>query len=1367
MKILLKAVRSSKDLTCLFNYCENNGIEMLREGRAMTLENIQTGVINWGGYGSNFSFGPNLFNYFTLEYPDGDPARGNTFAHVKMLFNGDLKNNDTEEVIKRIEKLGGLVVQDIDSKVNLIVNGKNVDKQLQKKAEKLNHVLILDEKHFIEILPAIRKKPIKQKVKPKKNLPSTVDKKVLDNLKKLFISRDNNLIFQGLEMFRSLENAAVSKYFLDGVKYSSKSDGRLIPNSIFSGTGPAQSYLNYALLGVIAYAPNDCEIANNFKSSIKFLNIETNISRPLLAFKNLESLNLSDSEELEELDGIASLKKLENIEINNCKALKSLKGLLNKNLKTTSLDLEYFQHLESLEGVQSMNKLEKIVLTGCDNLKNVDALKNLTQLKEVKMDSLRALESLEGFKALEKISTELDLYGFDSIKNLKGIQNFHKLQTLRISCDSVTDISSLKGLKSLKDLDINCNKLNNLKGIESLPKLEKIDVYAGIIKSLDGLKDLPALNNMVINCDKLNNLKGLEQAPNITNLKICSKDLEDTSKIRSLTKLKTLSLDGCSSIQKLQGLEKLDFLEEIDLSGCSKLISLQGTPNPNVFGTVSSYSRKENPGLEVNFSNCSSLKDITALKGISKIESLSFSGCPSISKTEGLESIEIEDLSCHDCNINILQSLNNLKVKTLYLYLDKSMTSLEGLKAWKSVTNLNIDSNSSYDEKNENFKSLAGIDIFSNINFLGLENCKKIKNLIGIEKLEHLEKINLTGCSALKEVNSLSELSNLEELKMDGCTQVDHLPRPKVMEDREKVKKYQLKLLKALGKDIPIAKTKKSKTSKDSKPSVDKKTFSKITKLLTTRDVNLIDQGLELVRSLDNESLYQKLLKGIEYKVFKSKTWSGEEQEEGRLVANSTFTGSGPAQPYLNYAMRGLINNAPNDFVQKLRSEVKELKIDFFGDISNFVNLERLDMSYNGAGKQTISYLKEFSVFEKLTSLSIHGEFIHTDQDLKGFLNLKGLTHLKLSISLLSSGKNALPLKTLVGMENCSELQELSIDGCAKLIDVEGINGCQKLKSIELSEAKRLENLNGLKGLKSLKTININDAEALDNLDGLKGCDSLEEIKIDGSNYSGNKKIKQPIKNVDGLIGLKKLKDLNLSSFNSLKNVDGLKGCSDLSYLNISSDSLENINGLKNLKALRGIQLDTIKLNNIDGLSGCENLDDFNIQSKDIKNLNGLKGCDKLQELNIPSSAKSLNLDGLASMNSLRVVNFRDCEIKSFDFTQKIPPITYADIKSSNQIKSLEGIGNLINLEKIIIKDCTNLENLKGIENIKTLESVIIQDCKSLKDVKALLSLPKLKVFKMRSCGIKKEELPGHLKVIVETTISHMDEDSYSFRDKK
>jgi len=202
--------------------------------------------------------------------------------------------------------------------------------------------------------------------------------------------------------------------------------------------------------------------------------------------------------------------------------LKSLKGLLNKNLKMTSLDLRNFRYLENLEGVQSMNNLKKIVLVGCDKLKNVDALKNLTHLKEVEMDGLRALESLEGLKVLEKSRTELDLYGFDSIKNLKGIQNFHKLQSLSITNNSLTDIIALKGLKSLKKLYISSDNLTLLKGIGSLPKLEILDIYVRIVKSLDGLKNLTALDKMVIDCDKLNSLKGLEQAPNITDLTICS-----------------------------------------------------------------------------------------------------------------------------------------------------------------------------------------------------------------------------------------------------------------------------------------------------------------------------------------------------------------------------------------------------------------------------------------------------------------------------------------------------------------------------------------------------------------------------------------------------------------------------------------------------------------------------------------------------------------------------------------------------------------------------------------------------------------------------------------------------------------------------
>ena len=69
----------------------------------------------------------------------------------------------------------------------------------------------------------------------------------------------------------------------------------------------------------------------------------------------------------------------------------------------------------------------------------------------------------------------------------------------------------------------------------------------------------------------------------------------------------------------------------------------------------------------------------------------------------------------------------------------------------------------------------------------------------------------------------------------------------------------------------------------------------------------------------------------------------------------------------------------------------------------------------------------------------------------------------------------------------------------------------------------KLSRLSITEGLKALKTIDISVSESLENLDGLHGCNSLEEIKISGGDWDGNSN-KQSIKNVDGLIGLKKLR---------------------------------------------------------------------------------------------------------------------------------------------------------------------------------------------------------------------------------------------------
>ena len=81
----------------------------------------------------------------------------------------------------------------------------------------------------------------------------------------------------------------------------------------------------------------------------------------------------------------------------------------------------------------------------------------------------------------------------------------------------------------------------------------------------------------------------------------------------------------------------------------------------------------------------------------------------------------------------------------------------------------------------------------------------------------------------------------------------------------------------------------------------DKKTISKIKKLLTSRDLEQIDLGVELLLSLAKTEVYETLLFGC-------KIIGNEKLERPKM-----FTGSGPAQPFLDYALINLIANAPSD----------------------------------------------------------------------------------------------------------------------------------------------------------------------------------------------------------------------------------------------------------------------------------------------------------------------------------------------------------------------------------------------------------------------------------------------------------------------
>jgi len=1411
MRILFKTLRNSEDLIRVFNFCEAYGIETLHDGSSLVLDDIQLEetrvVINWGGYGSAVSIGKNLFNYFSLTFPDGNPPRGKTFSYVKMVITGTLENHDADEVTQLVENLGGSIVKNVDDTVNLLVVGKQANAKLVRKAEKLNQVLILDEARFGEILPAKRKVPAKQKVKPRNAVavPEAIEKRALINLKKLLATRDFKRIDQGLELLRSLGNADIHSYFLDGVTYTPQGEGSLIPNSMFRGTGPAQPYLNYALLGVIAYAPEACEPAANLKKSITRLGMVLGSTGPLAEFNNLESLDLTGSEELENLNGLSPLKQLKQIKVRGCRSLQNVDGLANST-KFKNLDLGECDALQNLDGLAGCTALTSLDLSGCNSLQNMDGLINCTKLTKLNLDLhwSNTLQNVNGLANCTKLA-KLDLSNCQALQNVDGLEGCTNLTSLNLtSCASLQDVDGLANLKKLTELDLSaCDSLQNVDGLANFTGLIQLDLsHCESLQNLDGLANSTKFKNLDLRvCGALQNLDGLAGCTILTSLDLSDCiSLQNVNGLANCTKLAKLDLSNCQALQDVDGLESCTKLTSLNLASCTSLQNIDGLVNCTKFILGKDFGKKldltECGSLQnvnglanctklrsLDLSGCASLVNIDGLAGCTKLTELNLTGCGALRNVSGLETAKLKQLDIAETELKTLNNLTTTNVKSL-TFDNLKMSSFKGLNKWQSVTTLAITQDSGEDVKSakkKTFVDLDGIEAFPNLETLHLggrwsDACDKLKSLKGIEKLDHLRELDLTECSAIRDLSPIAELQNLSRLMMDGCTQASPLPRPKVMESPDLVKNYQARLLKALGKAVPEP---PSKVSKKGHATVDHKTISKIKKFLTKRDIDSINQGVELARALENQALFEELLKEVRYDkdaVDHRDYAFVVEQPSGALIPNKLFTGTGPAQPYLDCAMIGLLNHASNDFATELQKEVKTLNsscclTEYY---SNFTNIKKLriyldsNLPWEEQSLWHTPSLNGLSTLDRLTHLQIAcGP--KSDQNLQALSKCNNLV--ELALGKLES------LKSLSGLEECGKLQIIELSECTVLENIDalrghdqlkslqihnadalrnlnGLKGCVALEELNIVNAESLENLDGLKGLKALKTINIDDAKSLESLDGLNGCVSLKELTIRGS-YDA----RLPAKDIDGLKGLKALERVTLSGFHSLVNINGFKGCSSLEDLELSEcDSLSNIDGLKKMKALTSVRICAKTLKNVDGLSGCENLNDFSFEGEALENIDGLKGCHRIEKLDIPQSSKLQNLDALVDMKKLREIHFSRCNIKKLTlFTIEVPTVKKVLIENCDKLTSLEGFEQLINLAELRVRQCPMLATLKGLEETKRLQLIIVDDCGSLKNVDSLLNLSKLETFKIHSCGIKKANLPAPLQVIVETRTSYQD----------
>ena len=102
------------------------------------------------------------------------------------------------------------------------------------------------------------------------------------------------------------------------------------------------------------------------------------------------------------------------------------------------------ENLDALKGVTSLNKLD---IQSCPELQNLEALRGLSGLKRIELSNCPKLQNLDGLSGLTglkylDLSDCLHLQNVDALKNLTGLQNLYIIGYQKIPLNSFYELSA-------------------------------------------------------------------------------------------------------------------------------------------------------------------------------------------------------------------------------------------------------------------------------------------------------------------------------------------------------------------------------------------------------------------------------------------------------------------------------------------------------------------------------------------------------------------------------------------------------------------------------------------------------------------------------------------------------------------------------------------------------------------------------------------------------------------------------------------------------------------------------------------------------------------------------------------------------------
>lgn len=801
----------------------------------------------------------------------------------------------------------------------------------------------------------------------------------------------------------------------------------------------------------------------------------------------------------------------------------------------------------------------------------------------------------------------------------------------------LTDLSGFtKLVKAELTLDAEFSG-TDLSPIGQIKSLKSLAIGGGLVMYGQAKSSLPSLKGM--------------DAPALEELDVPFMQVTDVSALGSCEKLRRVNLRGNSNLKSISGLQASSHtLEWLDLGYCSAIETLKPIRG------ASKLRFLDMGGLE-------RITELSDLSGLKKLEAIDFSGCESLTSLEGLPLKTMRD-----------SLMDPDETPTSYLALNdlKSLRTLKGLPPIAAhITEVMINrapqlahlddlcsASDSLEELRINQVGVSDLSAFSNhpkLHSVEVEKCAELVDASALANLEHLQVVQLTGCPKLETLPQAWK-SSVKILRLSGCGALKPIKALPPGIDAKTIEIDDRKLL-------PRAKPTKAMKSD----------VGAVYKLLSSRDVPNILMGLELSTALGPD--FDGLLEGVGVK-------------NGQLQRGKRFTGTGPAQPFLDLALFGLLSRAPSDSEwSKMRGKITQLELVFCAHPPQLDGLTHLEQLFIRIGEETTPDLSGFGAMPKLNLLKING----SRWNAKGKLvSLKGLEAPALKECDLSCSG----VEDLSALSHSPLIRLLDLSGNSNLSDLRPLKSCAShLQDLNLSECKKLVDLDVLEGASNLTTLNLRECESLTSVVALSGCTKLESIDLD---------LCAKLQSLQGLAQLP-IKATQNYQGTSHFSLDGCHALTSLAHLpefegKLSSLSINHARSLRDFSGLRQI-------------STLTHLDARHSGLSDLSNITALP---QLTHLDLTECDSLHDATALGKLKHLEAVDFSESAVTNLPMGWD-GPVTSLTLKNCHKLKTLAQLPAA--LVKLTCDGSNLLTQLDGMQDCSRLESISVESCASLTDL--------------------------------------------------